>query len=126
MSRGRPTTFRMTPAAMRQERDEIGFRTGRLLERYHALEVLPLRVRLEWREKWWFVRLFLWMLGKKPDADAIVAARMEELDAQVILPCTAMRNDLPCELEHGHGGPHKRRVRLAGSTEVFEWEDAKP
>lgn len=119
----RSPTRRMTESRMAVERQEIGQRVARLIERYHTLEVLPLRLALHWHLKPWPVRTALWLVGKRPNIGAIVDARMKELDKDMILPCPAEKGGFKCQHPDGqnHDGVHFRLSTLSGQR--IEWED---
>lgn len=113
--------------------EDVGTRTGILLDKYHALHVAPIAIKLDWLEKvvrWyarpWFVRFVLWAVGRAPDLtppdiDAAVQAKMEEINSRFVPNCLAMQGEERCELPMGHEGPHQRSSRL--SDEPVTWED---
>ena len=47
---------------------------------------------------------------------------MDELSKQVIAPCPAQQNGMPCVLAETHSGPHQRVSPV--TRQPIEWEDS--
>lgn len=103
--------------------EDIRVKTAGILEKYHALHVYPLEIRVRWAYEPWYRKVWMILTRTKPDFAALEAEALAKFDAT---QCEVRGDgDVQCIDEKGHAGPHRipAPVRIEGGREFIEWRE---